>query len=154
MAGISCRFSSFFFVIQTRVYRDSVVGIATRYGLDGSGIESRWGWDFPRLARLAPGPTHHPINGCCAFFPRVKWLECGVDYPPLPNAEIKERVELYPYNIFGPFVACSGVKVTFTFTFYSQENVERAPEDIRLSDEIFIDDLKSKVVRHELGAAM
>jgi hypothetical protein len=23
--------------------RDSVVGIATRYGLDGPGIESRWG---------------------------------------------------------------------------------------------------------------
>ena len=24
-----------------------VVGIATRYGLDGPGIESRWGLDFP-----------------------------------------------------------------------------------------------------------
>jgi hypothetical protein len=27
--------------------RDSAVGIATRYGLDGPGIESRWGRDFP-----------------------------------------------------------------------------------------------------------
>jgi hypothetical protein len=27
--------------------RDSVVGIATLYGLDVSGIESRWGGDFP-----------------------------------------------------------------------------------------------------------
>ena len=26
--------------------RDSAVGIATRYGLDGPGIESRWGRDF------------------------------------------------------------------------------------------------------------
>ena len=26
--------------------RDSSVGIATRYGLDGLGIESRWGQDF------------------------------------------------------------------------------------------------------------
>ena len=29
------------------VGRDSAVGIATRYGLDGPGIESRWGRDFP-----------------------------------------------------------------------------------------------------------
>jgi hypothetical protein len=26
--------------------RDSVVGITTRYGLDGTGIESRWGRDI------------------------------------------------------------------------------------------------------------
>jgi hypothetical protein len=29
--------------------QDSVVGIATCYGLDGPGIESRWGRDFPHL---------------------------------------------------------------------------------------------------------
>jgi hypothetical protein len=28
----------------------SVVGIATSYGLDGPGIESRWGRDFPHLS--------------------------------------------------------------------------------------------------------
>jgi hypothetical protein len=28
------------------VGRDSVVGIATQFGLDGPGIESRWGSDF------------------------------------------------------------------------------------------------------------
>jgi hypothetical protein len=37
--------------------RDSWVRIATRYGLDGRGIESRWGWEFPRLSRPALGPT-------------------------------------------------------------------------------------------------
>jgi hypothetical protein len=37
--------------------RDSSVGIATRYGLDGPGIESRWGRDFPHLSRTAPGPN-------------------------------------------------------------------------------------------------
>ena len=31
----------------------SVVGIATGYGLDGPGIESRWGRDFPQLSRPA-----------------------------------------------------------------------------------------------------
>jgi hypothetical protein len=31
--------------------RHSVVGIATGYGLDDLGIESRWGLDFPRPDR-------------------------------------------------------------------------------------------------------
>ena len=33
----------------------SSVGIATGYGLDGPGIESRWGRDFPHLSRRARG---------------------------------------------------------------------------------------------------
>ena len=32
--------------ISLLVGRDSTVGIATAYGLDGPGIESRWGRDF------------------------------------------------------------------------------------------------------------
>ena len=35
----------------------SSVGIATGYWLDGPGIESRWGRDFPHLSRPALGPT-------------------------------------------------------------------------------------------------
>jgi len=40
----------------------SVVGIATGYGLDGPGIESRCGRDFPHLSRPALGPTHPPVQ--------------------------------------------------------------------------------------------
>ena len=36
----------------------SVVGIATGYGLDGPGIESRPGRDIPQFSRVAMGPTH------------------------------------------------------------------------------------------------
>jgi hypothetical protein len=42
----------------------SVVGIATGYGLDDPGIESRWGRDFPHLSIRALGPTQ----------PHVQWI--------------------------------------------------------------------------------
>ena len=41
---------------------DSVVSIATGYGLDDPGIESQWGQDFPRLSRPALGPTQPPVQ--------------------------------------------------------------------------------------------
>jgi len=40
----------------------SVVGVPTGYGLDGPGIESRWGRDFPHLSKLALGPTQPPVQ--------------------------------------------------------------------------------------------
>jgi hypothetical protein len=40
----------------------SVVGIATAYGLDGPGIESRWGRDFAHLSRPALRPTQPPVQ--------------------------------------------------------------------------------------------
>ena len=44
------------------VGRDSSVGTATRYGLDGPGFESRWGQDFPHPSRRARWPTQPPIQ--------------------------------------------------------------------------------------------
>ena len=42
--------------------RDSSVGIATRYGLHCSGIDSRLGRDFPHPFRPALRPTQPPIQ--------------------------------------------------------------------------------------------
>ena len=44
------------------VGRDSSVGIATRYGLEGLGIESRWGRDFPHLSTPSLRPTQPPVK--------------------------------------------------------------------------------------------
>ena len=40
--------------------RDSSVGIATRYGLDGPGFESRWEARFSATAQTGPGA--HPAS--------------------------------------------------------------------------------------------
>jgi hypothetical protein len=42
-------------IMLKSVVRDIVVGIATCYGLDGPGIESRWGQRFSSLLHTGPG---------------------------------------------------------------------------------------------------
>jgi hypothetical protein len=56
----------------TFVGRDSSVGIATRYGLDGPGIDLRCGGGFPYPSRPALGPTQPPIQWVPGLFPRGK----------------------------------------------------------------------------------
>ena len=53
-----------YYVIEMRCGPGSVFGIATGYGLDVPGIESRWGRDFSHLSRSVLGPTQ----------PHVQWV--------------------------------------------------------------------------------
>jgi hypothetical protein len=78
------------------VGRDSSVGIATCYGLDGPGIESRWWRDFPQPSSPALGPTQPPIPGS---FPGVKRPGRGVDHPPHLTPRLKEE---YSYTSTPP----------------------------------------------------
>ena len=52
----------FNYVMTKYVGRDSSVGIATRYRLDGPGIEFRLGRYFSHPPRLALGPTQPPVQ--------------------------------------------------------------------------------------------
>ena len=87
--------------------RDSAVGIATRYGLDGQGNESRWRRIFRTRPDGSCGPPSLLYNGYRVFtmgtgsFLGVKRLRRGVYHPPLSSAEVKERVELYLYSLSG-----------------------------------------------------
>jgi hypothetical protein len=82
--------------------QDSVFGIATRYGLQGPGTESRWGARFSAPVQTDPGA--HPASQTLGTgsFPGVKagglWR-----WPPTPSmAAVKERVQLYIYSSLGP----------------------------------------------------
>jgi len=83
--------------------RYSSVGITTSYGLDGLGIESRWGRDFLNPSRPALGPTLAPVQWVLCIFPGgegVKRPELGVYH--LFNAVVKERVKVLLCLTSGP----------------------------------------------------
>jgi len=55
-------------------------------------------------APIQPGPGAHPASYTMGTgsFPGVKRPGPGVDHQPQSNAEVKERVKLYLYSLFGP----------------------------------------------------
>jgi hypothetical protein len=85
--------------------RDSSVGVATSYGLDGRGIESRWGGEiFSNRRDPSWGSPSLVYNGYGVSFPGVKRPGRDVNHPLSPSAKVKERVELYsPLGFHGLF---------------------------------------------------
>ena len=72
-------------------FRDSSVGTATRYGLDGPGIKSRWGPDFPNPSRPALRLTQSHVQcvpsllpGCSKATEEWRWQSAPsrAVYPP------------------------------------------------------------------------
>ena len=70
------------------VYIYSVDGIATHYGLDGPGIESRIFRTHPDRPR---GPPSLLYNGYRVSFPGIKRPGRGVDYPPHLAPKLKKE---------------------------------------------------------------
>jgi len=91
------------FTTKTAIWdRDSVVGIETRYELDGLGIESRWRRDFSHPSRPALGAHPASYTMRTGSFSGVKRPGRGVDHPPPSSTEVEGRVELYLYSPSGP----------------------------------------------------
>jgi len=79
---------------------DSSVDIATRYGLEGPGVEFRCWRDFSNRS-----PVAQPASCTMGIDFLSRWLKRpgrGVGHSPPYNTEIKERVELYSYSPSGP----------------------------------------------------
>jgi len=86
---------------------------AARYGLDGPGIEFRWG-DLPRPSRQVLGRAPSLLySGCRVSLPGVKQPGRGVDHPSqqATSTEVKEGVELSFYFPSGPSWPLLGVLV-------------------------------------------
>ena len=76
--------------------RDSSVGIATRYGLDGPGIESRWVARFSEPVQTGPGAHPASCTMGTGSFPEGKAVGAWC-WSPIFSAEVLNRVQLYLY---------------------------------------------------------
>jgi hypothetical protein len=76
---------------KTELFSGIVNGNATGCGLDGPGIESRWGARF--LTHVQTGPGAHPASYRMGSgsFPGVKRSGCGADHPSHSSAEVKKE---------------------------------------------------------------
>jgi hypothetical protein len=80
----------------------SSVGIAIDYGLDGPGIESRWGRDFLRMSRPALGPSQPPVKWVPGLSRGQRRPGRGADHPLPPSAEIKIEYSYISAPPLGP----------------------------------------------------
>ena len=85
--------------------RDSSVGIATNYGMDGPGIETVGGEIFYSRPERPWGPPSLLHNGDRVFPGGKQRPGRGVDYPLPSSAEAKERVDLLYCSMY--FLRCS-----------------------------------------------
>ena len=109
--------------------RDVAVGIPTRYGL---GSNPGGGRDFPHPPSLLYN-EYKPLLG-------VKRPGRGLGHPPLSNAEVEGRVELYICSSSGPSWPILGrtlpLPLLYLYTVYfgrTQREVEaRLPESLKV----------------------
>jgi hypothetical protein len=80
----------------------ALVSTATRYELDGPGIECQWRASLSALVQTGPGAHQASYTIGTGSFPGVKLPGRGIGHPPPSSAEVKERVELYLYSPTGP----------------------------------------------------
>ena len=97
MCGISKNFN----ILYCNAGRDISNGIATRYGLAGLGIESRWEKGFSAPVQTGSGAHPACYTRCTSSFMVIQRWGRGLDYTP-SSAEVKERVEIFLESPSGP----------------------------------------------------
>ena len=100
----------------------SSVGIATDYGLDGQGIESRWGRDFSHLFKLALGPTQPPVRSVPGLYRGKERPGHEADTSPLlvPWSRKSRSIPLLPLWAVRPVESLSAcTRVQFTFYHFT-----------------------------------
>ena len=98
-------------IIQSNaVGRNTVVSVAIGYGLDGPGIEFRRGASLRiRPHQLWCPPSLHAM-GTGSFPVLCSW---GAELTTTPsNTEVKEKVQLYPFNTLWAFIGCYALNLT------------------------------------------
>ena len=95
----------------------SSVGIATGYGLDDPGIESRWGQDFPHLSRPALGPNQPTVNGYRVFPGGKERPGCDADTSPPSSAVIKKE-QSYTSTPYMGSTVCTGPQCLYKCALY------------------------------------
>ena len=113
-------FFSFFFLVS----RNSSVGIATGYWLDGPGIESRWGARSFAPVQTGPGAHTASCTMCTGSFPRVKSGR-GVTLTPHPLLVPWSRkriaiplLPLWAVRSVQSLSACTGVHLILPACFH------------------------------------
>jgi hypothetical protein len=86
--------------VTLKVGRDGAVGITIRYALDGAGFDGGTQTYHTRPSGLWGHPASYTLSA--RYFPGVKRPVRGVDNPLTSGAEVKDKVELYPYSPSGP----------------------------------------------------
>jgi len=88
----------------------SSVGIATGYGLDGPGIESRWGAKFSAPVQTSPGAHPASCTMDTGSFPGVKRGRnvTLIPYPlPVPWTRKSRGIPLLPLRAIRPAQGCT-----------------------------------------------
>jgi hypothetical protein len=117
------------------VARDSSVGIATRYGLVGSGIESRW-WRGRGSGEIFRTRPDQPLGTHPTSYTKGTGSFQGVKRP-VSGAEVKESVELHLYSTSGPSRPLLGWPLPFTLYIYIYMYMQKLSFSLSLAVHIY-----------------
>ena len=119
---LQCILFIFILDLLYTVSRDSSGGIATHYGLDDPGIESRWEARFS--APVHTGPGAHPasyIMRTGSLPPGVKRPERGGDFPPPSQCRGQRKSRAVILLSLWALIPCS--RINFPFYYYTTYRV-------------------------------